>query len=266
MKTIVEITKIGLTKLNNSEYLNICTRTSSLINAVGPDTLGIEAEVVEQFDADLTLLGDLVAKSYAYAETADLAEIDKQRDALVEYLLDNVRNAQDIPIKSKADAAKELWTKVLKPYEKVCTVPKQQKTMMLNGMLYDLAKPENTAKIETLGLNDAVEELIVLNTNYMVLTEQRTASKATTKTDDSATLRKELDTLYYYMTTVAFCESVAKPTETTATFVKNVNAIIEEINALYNLRIASSKKKEDEPTEPSEPSEPETEVPATPTA
>lgn len=115
MRTIVEIQKIGLSKLNNAEYLNLLTRTGSFISAAGAEALGVEADVVERFEAQREQLSLLVERSYTSAETAEMTELDKQRDALGLYILDSVRNAQNVPIASKAEAAKALWIELKPP-------------------------------------------------------------------------------------------------------------------------------------------------------
>ena len=250
--------------MNTPEYLNLMTRTKEWLDAVGFAALGIEADVMERFEQLLGLLGDLVARSYAQAETPEMAELEKQRDALGLYIIDNVRNAQNVPIANAADAAKSLWLD-LKPYEKFYSMPNQQETMMLDGMTRDLKSEKNAPYVATLGLTSYVDELATVNTRYAELTSQRTSQRNAEKTADSATLRKEMDQLYDYITTVAFCESVAKPTDATARFISELNAVIDEINALYNQRMGLTKKTDEETPLPpatdsgtTTPTEPET--------
>lgn len=231
--------------MNTPEYLNLMTRTKEWLDAVGFAALGIEADVMERFEQLLGLLGNLVARSYAQAETPEMAELEKQRDALGLYIIDNVRNAQNVPIANSADAAKSLWLD-LKPYEKFYSMPNQQETMMVNGMVEDLKNEKNAPYVATLGLTSYVDELATVNTRYAELTSQRTSQRNAEKTADSATLRKEMDQLYDYITTVAFCESVAKPTDATARFISELNAVIDEINALYNQRMGLTKKTDEE--------------------
>ncbi len=267
MRNLVKLKNAGLTKLNTPEYLNLMTRTKEWLDAVGFAALGIEADVMVRFEQLLGLLGNLVARSYAQAETPEMAELEKQRDALGLYIIDNVRNAQNVPIASAADAAKNLWLD-LKPYEKFYSMPNQQETMMVNGMVEDLKNEKNAPYVATLGLTSYVDELATVNTRYAELTSQRTSQRNAEKTADSATLRKEMDLLYDYITTVAFCESVAKPTQATARFISELNAVIDEINALYNQRMGLTKKTDEETPLPpapdsdnsgiTEPTDPET--------
>lgn len=264
MRNLIKVKNPGLTKLNNREYLNLMTRTGGWIDTIGFAALGIEEEAMTRYNQLLEMLGNLVAHSYAQAETPEMAELEKQRDALGLYIIDNVRNAQNVPIANAADAAKSLWLD-LKPYEKFYSMPNQQETMMVNGMVEDLKNEKNAPYVATLGLTTFVDELATVNTRYAELTSQRTSQRNAEKTADSATLRKEMDQLYDYITTVAFCESVAKPTDATARFISELNAVIDEINALYNQRMGLTKKTDEETPLPpatdsgtTTPTEPET--------
>ena len=264
MRNLVKLKNAGLTKLNTPEYLNLMTRTKEWLDAVGFAALGIEADVMERFEQLLGLLGDLVARSYAQAETPEMAELEKQRDALGLYIIDNVRNAQNVTIANVAAAARALWPD-LKPYEKFYSLPNQQETMMLDGMTRDLKSEKNAPYVATLGLTTFVDELEALNNRYEQLTTQRTSQRNAEKMPDGDTVRKEMDQLYDYITTVAFCESVAKPTDATARFISELNAVIDEINALYNQRMGLTKKTDEETPLPpatdsgtTTPTEPET--------
>ena len=107
------------------------------------------------------------------------------------------------------------------------------------------SKEENTVHVSTLGLTEYVNELNLTNTRYQTLTDQRTQSRETAKTDNSKTIRTEMDALYDYLSSVAFCMSVVTPTEDTARFVTPLNAIIDETNTVYNQRIAQVKAAEE---------------------
>ena len=118
--------------------------------------------------------------------------------------------------------------------------------MMLDGMTRDLKSEKNAPYVATLGLTTFVDELEALNDRYEQLTTQRTSQRNAEKMPDGDTVRKEMDQLYDYITTVAFCESVAKPTDATARFISELNAVIDEINALYNQRMGLTKKTDEE--------------------
>ena len=133
-------------------------RTDGLIEEAGAAALGIETEVVARYKQLLALLCDQVARTYALAETPEMEELDKQRDALGQYIIENVRSAQNVPIASKAEAAHALWM-VLKPYVGFYSLANQQESMMLRGMLNDLQSEKNAPHVATLGLQEFITEL-----------------------------------------------------------------------------------------------------------
>lgn len=248
MESIVKLIGIGLPKLNNAEYSNHMTRTHALTAATGAESLGLKAEDVELFGQKSKALQDLVARSMVEAETAEMLALDKQRDTLGRYVIDTAEALCDIPIAAKAEAAQAL-TVDMKPYKGFHKLPNAQETATINGMLMDLNKEENAARVATLGLTDYVAELMMVNTRYQMLVDQRSMARATDTTDNSKTLRAELDELYDYITTVAFCQSVINPSEATALYVAQMNTYVEETNTAYKQRVAQAKANAEEKEE-----------------
>lgn len=251
MKQIVKIKEIGLAKLNNAEYTNFSTRVLSLVKQAGtiePDggsALGIEAEVQEEDEELLALLGDIVAQSRISDRTAELTEVDNQRDDLVVYLFKLLRSKKSSPLAAERKAATSLYN-LLKPYVGCYRSPGQQETVQIRGLLTDARKEENLPNVEALSLTNILTELETANDEYASLTEQRTEERAANRLDESKKVRQRMDELYDYISTMAFVQSVAHPTDATATFVTNLNALIDETNALYNQRIAQAKRKKPE--------------------
>lgn len=252
MRTIVKIKDFGITKLNNAEYANFSTRVLSLVKQAGtiePDggsALGIEAEVQEEDEELLALLGDIVAQSRISDRTAELTEVDNQRDDLVVYLFKLLRSKKSSPLAAERKAATSLYN-LLKPYVGCYRSPGQQETVQIRGLLTDARKAENLPNVEALSLTNILTELETANDEYASLTEQRTEERAANRLDESKKVRARMDELYDYISTVAFVQSVAHPTDATATFVTNLNALIDETNALYNQRIAQAKRGKTDP-------------------
>lgn len=240
MKTIVKITEMGLGKLNNAEYTNLASRTSSLINSTGVEALGIEAADFDRYLELLQTMNELVAQSRISNETAEMQDTDKEREQIGVHLLTVVRTERTSPIASRSAAAQSLYN-LLKPYIGFYRLPNEQETVTINGMLNDLAKVEYASSIETLGLVELIETLDTANARYRSLTEQRSGSREATRIDNSKVVRAEMDALYDYMMTVAFVQSVASPTAETAAFVSRMNTILAEVNTAYNQRMAQAK-------------------------
>lgn len=261
MGTINKIKPIGLTKMNNAEYANFMTRFRGLIpkggsgdeggddilsRAAGSNPLGITAEQLSAFDSDNALLVDLVNQSRISDETAQMLDVDQQRDDLVVYTTSTATQMAKSPIAAQRAAA-ETVRNILKPYIGIYKSANQQETAQIDGMLADLAKPGISELVQTLGLTEVIAALREVNTLYTTLTAQRTNNKAASIKENSAVVRLRMDALYDDMTTMAFVQSVATPTAETAAFVNNLNALINETSALYNQRIAAAKAAKKKP-------------------
>ena len=252
MRTIIKIKEFGITRLNNAEYTNFSNRVLSLVNQAGTlepeggSALGIEEEVTEEYGTLGETMGDIVAQSRISDRTAELTAVDKQRDDLVVYLFKLLRSKKSSPLTEERKAATSLYN-LLKPYVGCYRSPGQQETVQIRGLLTDARKSENLPNVEALSLANILTELESANDEYASLTEQRTEERAASRLDESKKVRARMDELYDYISTVAFVQSVAHPTEATATFVTNLNALIDETNALYNQRIAQAKRGKEDP-------------------
>lgn len=252
MGTIAKIKSIGLTKLNNAEYENFMSRFRGLIppgESDKPDEisvlsvnnpLGISDAQLSAFDTDLTLLVDLVNQSRISDETAQMLDLDKQRDDLVVYTTTSVSQMTKSPLPAQRSAAQTVYN-IIKPYIGIYKSANQQETAQIEGLLADLAKPGIPELINTLGLTEVIAALREANTDYATLTVRRTNNKAASIKENSTAVRLRMDSLYDDMTTIAFVQSVATPTPETAKFVNELNILIDETSALYNQRIAAAK-------------------------
>ena len=245
MRTLEEFLKMNHHRLNLPEHVNFFTDFIALTLATGATVLHYEEADMARLRELHQLEQDLVARSSAHIETAEMAELEEQRDALGQYVINGVRNAQNVPIASKAADAKALWV-VLKPYVGFYDLPHTQETAAIDGMVMDLNKEENASRVASLGLTDYVAQLAMVNAQYRALYTQRTVARDAAKGEDSKSIRTEMDALYKFITTVAFAHNVVTPSEDIARYISIVNTSIEETNALYNQRVAQGKKEESE--------------------
>ena len=238
MKTINQFISVNLAKFNTAEYVNLMSRVVSQCIALGKEALHYEDTDMQRMQTLLSQLQNNVARSMALAETPELQAMDRERTSLAQYIITTVRNAQNLPIKAKAEAAKALYV-VLKPYTGFYANPMLQRTSIIDGMLYDLSQEDNAAHVTTLGLGDCVESLTLTNAKYKVYVEQRTVSRSALRGPESTVLRLEMDALYKYVTTVAFAHNVVTPSDDIDHFIFYVNDILSEVNTSYNQRMAA---------------------------
>lgn len=242
MKEIIKIKTTGFSKLNNAEYTNFSVRFLTLANAAGYEELGLDTTTdLEEYTKLVGQMNDLVAQSRISNQTAELDRIDKQRDDLVVYLLTVIRNAKSSPLEDEKAAGTLLYN-LTKPYIGIQRLPDQQETVQIKGLLLDLAKAEYQEAIAKLNLVSLIESLDDANATYSSLTKERTEGRVNAQMDNSTTVRARMDVLYDYITTMAFVNSVAHPTAKNAQFVTSLNALIDEVITLYNIRMAQKKR------------------------
>ena len=249
MRTVVLLSFIALGKLNASEYLNLMTRLRTLIETATPTALGLTDEEFEEFKALVAKLQNRVNYTSASALTAQLDGIDKQRDSLLTFLFSIVQNGVNLPLEAQRAAAEALAL-IIRPYANIQRLPGQQETVQVNGLLVDLAAEAAAAHVTTLNLTAVVEALKEQNDQYAALTQQRTLESDAKATENIAELRARMDPMYVAVTTIAHAESVANPTETTAEFIRALNATVAEVDHLYNLRVGHVKKEDQETVVP----------------
>ena len=254
MKNITYFQELSFHKFNGPEYVNLMDRFLSQTTAAGAETLHLQEEDLARMRQLHTQLQNNVARTTALPETQKLQAIDIERSTLGQYIITTVRNALTLPIAAKAAAATALYT-VLKPYVGFYNQPAPQKTATIDGMLIDLAQDGMQDHLAALSLSDYVETLTLKNAQYKVILEQRTQARTANKVVDSTTIRQEMDTIYKYITTVAFAHNVVTPSESIEAYILTVNAILAEANISYNQRMA---KATDTPSVPDEPATPST--------
>ena len=261
MRTVVLLISPALSKLNASEYLNLMTRLRTLIETATPTALGLTDEEFEEFKA---LVAKLQNRVNYTALTAQLDGIDKQRDSLLTFLFSIVQNGVNLPLEAQRAAAEALAL-IIRPYANIQRLPGQQETVQVNGLLVDLAAEAAAAHVTTLNLTAVVEALKEQNNQYAALTQQRTLESDAKATENIAELRARMDPMYVAVTTIAHAESVANPTETTAEFIRALNATVAEVDHLYNLRVGHVKKEDQETVVPgTDPEQPGGEEPTDP--
>ena len=244
MKPITKIKEFSGAKLNNLEYGYFADKFLELMEATTADKLHVDQTLVDHYGANAKTLRDISKQSRTSNETAQISEIDKQADELIVYIFEALRSAMKSPIATRRTAATELYN-ALKPYNGIYELAQRQEVQAIKGMLVDLAKENLAAHVTTLGMNDEVDALSDVATQYEAALEQRSINQVNVL-GTSKEVRKTMDELYDYITTVAFAFSVAEPSEELDNFVKTTNRLIDDARKAYNLRTGHSKPADDE--------------------
>lgn len=260
------IDTINLARLNNAEYLAFHNNFLDLIprdeeedgsdrpeiesinekNAVqGSSALGLSADFLSKYEEDAALMADVVDESRIAQETEEALIHKKDRSALASFVTTRIARAGSLPIPSEKEAGKFLY-KIIKPYMSISRLPASQQTEKIKGLLLDLRKPDYATYVQALSLELYLNELEKENKAYIATTRQRTESRAANKKDTGATIRERMDE--YYKKAILFSQSfsIALPSETANTFIKNTNQLIFETTVAYHQR-GSKKKPDDRP-------------------
>lgn len=253
MEKITKVKDINITKLNNAEYRTFMARYGNLLAGGGGDSespdeisfdpndpLGIPQELRTAFAADFALLTDAVNQSSASEETAQMSALDKERDDLLIFITSTITQMTKSPLAAQRTAAEKLYLPV-KPYIGAARLANLQETAAIEGLLVDLDKAGMPEALAAINLTEVVAALKEKNKQYATLTEQRTNAKADDPVESAKKIRLRMDEEYDEMSTYAFAQSVVKPTQETAAFISRLNALVDEMNALYNQRIAQAR-------------------------
>lgn len=237
MAKILKPNDIALGKLNNSEYTYFSQQVADYITAATAEKLHIDAGLVSSYQANIDKMTDIVAQSRISAETVQIAEVDKQADNLIVYLLGAFRNAKSSPVKAQHEAGTALYD-ATKPYLGMQRLPQRQEVQKTRGLLADLKKPELAAHVTTLALTEVVEELAKVIDTYAGLLDNRAASQIANKLDAGKTVRTEMDAQYNEITTTVFAFSVAAPADELTEFITRLNKLVDDTKTAYNQRMA----------------------------
>ena len=253
MEKITKVNIIYLQRLNNAEYRTFMARYGNLLAGGGGDSespdeisfdpndpLGIPQEVRTAFAADFALLTDAVNQSSASEETAQMSTLDKERDDLLIFITSTITQMTKSPLAAQRTAAEKLYLPV-KPYIGAARLANLQETAAIEGLLVDLDKAGMPEALAAINLTEVVAALKEKNKQYATLTEQRANAKADDPVESAKKIRLRMDEEYDEMSTYAFAQSVVKPTQETAAFISRLNALVDEMNALYNQRIAQAR-------------------------
>ena len=175
MSSFITIKSIGLTNLNNAEFLAFMKGALSLLPTAseeeeerpgglsvltesGTGYLGVTSEMLAAFDADMQALTDSVSRQRTDDRTKQKSLYEVSRGSCVTLYFTSLQTAMKSPIAATAEAGNILWTRT-KDYRGIQRLPQQQETAQIRGLLFDLAKEENQTHVTTLHLEGLLEQM-----------------------------------------------------------------------------------------------------------
>ena len=137
MRSITLLLNAYIGKFNNAEYLNLMSRLRALIETATPEGVGLTAGEMTEFSELVDQLQARVNYTTASALTGQLDDLEKQRDSLLTFLFATINSGVSLPIAAQSEAAKALEL-IIRPYKNTQSLPDQQETVVINGLLADL--------------------------------------------------------------------------------------------------------------------------------
>ena len=246
-KQYIKVEGIKLTKLSHAEFINFMERFLALLpleaeetaeegDPMGAPKVGITAEQIKEAKTYLSEMNDLNRETKVKAETKSKTEIDRQRDALWTAIIQRILTSRNVPILAESTAAEKLYI-VVKPYIGMNSLPANQQTETVKGLLTDLNKPEMLDAITTLGLQNYIDELSACNQQYEALVKGADVARAAANLGNkSDVLRRQLTDLYREMADFAFATNLLHESEESLYFLSGLNGLIRDVETAYNLR------------------------------
>lgn len=252
-KNYIKVEEISLSRLSHAEFINFMQRLRALLPIVKDEesrdaapALAITADQVAELDGYLQTMNDLTRESQVKAETKPKKEIDRLRDSLISYIIEQVSRSRSLPLEEESKAAEQLYI-VVKPYYGVGKLPYNQETEVIKGFLMDMNKTENTAAVTTLGLEKYLDQLQSYNNQFEALVKEADVKKASTYfSEKMRDVRVQASELYTEMADFAFASNLLNESEESLYFMAGLNALISSVKTAYNQR-GSNTAKEDQP-------------------
>lgn len=241
MYTIVKVKTISLNSLNNNEYSQFLKSVENLVEVATTEKLYVKEDVFSSFKDHIKLLIDATNQSKSRHETKKLNELNKRRNELVIYLLSVFRVESKSTMQNKKEAGSMLYSQ-MKSYLGISKQPNRQKTNIIDSMIQDLSKTDNSKHLKVLGVNDVITELTEVNKQYSKLTEERAENQVKTVLPSVKELRKTTEKQYDLITNWAYASSLITPSDEATTFVKMINKLIDDTVSLRKQRMGMLKK------------------------
>ena len=205
-------------------------------NEDGIPDLHIPADLLAEFDAILEQMVERNKQSTASAETAQMRQLDTERIRVAKYVVRRVLNGKDLPMAAEREAAQAMETEI-QPYKDIAYCPAGQRTADIMGLLVDARKEAFAEHVATLGLAAPLAELQDLNDRYESLSQARKSKqkvKAEKVSIDQLTAKTE--EVINNMNNYANAASLLFPSETAATFVRDIIKLYESAREDFKKR------------------------------
>lgn len=205
------IVNIPLTRLRHNDYFQYMADVKGLVVQATPATLNVEEEAVA-FDNSFTALDEAINVDQGSVFTEKIQDADHRRDNTWTALNARVKATLFSPIPEEVEAAKHL-ERVFNLYGNIRNLSLKEQTAAATNLNNDLKKPKMAVHCQTIGITPWVLAHEAENTAVNDLQNQRDSEKAN--------------------------RNFAKAKEVRVVFDEVYNALINRVNAMVTLRMAT---------------------------
>ena len=187
------IVKFRFSGLWNSEYPLVVNRLIDTVERHNPHTLnlGVSFDRLAAFRVNLS---NIEVQERADRESAQLSELDQQRDTLYNVIYSTAKNFQRTPVAEISNHAHRLVTLFKKHGTTMSSSNYTAQTKRLYDMLADAnAQSEIMASLEALSLKPLFERMSEINREFDALFMQRKERRGETERVDTRAIRNECD-------------------------------------------------------------------------
>ena len=230
-----------------------------LLHAADATKIGIPAEKITTYKADLDVEEEINRETQASLNTQRMTKKDEERDDLLSFIFNTIRTNRLSPEQAIAAAADELNV-VAKPYYGIQKLGLDQESAFINGLLRDFRKTENAPYVTTLKLTSALQKLETANAEFRQVYDARSATRADNKLPQAKVARAKTDAMYeqiVFILKAAYYYGIA-PVERPliVSIVNKMNQRMEETTNAFQKSLAQKKAADKKPTDPKQPKTP----------
>ena len=266
MKAVKVFKPLQVSLFTNGPHVAFMQRIYDELNSLieRAEKLHVSDELMAEFKSFIDLENDLMKEAKKLVNTSARQDTDKERDDVVVYLLQEMKNAARSPIATKQKAGAAL-SPIAEAYTGIQNEAQDTETVSIRGLIVDLKKSENALHVTTLGLDDVVAKLEEINEQYDRERKELSSKTKAEKKENSSVIRPQTDAVLRRILDLIYASELLCVEEGSGDLafveeeIDTINVIIDEFRARYNMSQAQKKsnKKDDsslefKPVEPKE--------------
>lgn len=230
---------IILKNLTNSEFIQFNKNIANLIQQKNPELLAIEA-LYNTYTGKIAEHEALFKIPTGSPITAEMEALDFRRDDAITGIIGMVSSHAHHYLPIKKEAAVALQNNLKLYSSNIQRENYQSETAIINNLINDWKnKPELTAAMTTLALNDWIDELDIANNLFDEKYVNRAQTYASAPIETQKSKRMEVMNAYYDVRKYLEAHSLLNPSPLYESLISEANQIID----LY-VPLTKSKKKE----------------------